>query len=366
MKKEVREALLQKRDELIEKLARKALAEDSGDPADLKSDISTITSYNTLLSEFKASLTPQWVWPALLTSICIAVIGILWSVPVTHTDIASTLDTNCLRASLAENWTVENVFRGSLVHLERLSTIKAPNLGISVDQGSSDAWLELQGGQLALQSLEIKKNSFIELLAGDKEVDLFASRTSLAGRITILGKVTVSAGPKLGEASARNSFDFDIPETIEFSVENPGGVPTEISVHSPINWSLSRPRVSDVSFVREEVSGAAQHTLTSGIRAGSIRFNDSSWPVLELHEGDLLRLNRTYWSRFDVRGDGNLMHVTLNGRVGSVTVGDSATKKEMVPSYLEYLYNRKSLTFFWSAIVFLWGLIWRICKTLFE
>jgi len=366
MKTRVRKALLKKRDELIEKLARKALADESGDPVDLKSDISAITSYNTLLSEFKASLTPQWVWPALLTSVCLAIIGMLWSIPVSHTDVAATLDTNCLRATLAEDWTVDNVFRAPLMHFERLSTIKAPNLGISVDKDSGDAWLELQGGQVALQSLEAKRSSFIEILSGDKEVDFFVSRGSIAGKITILGKVMVSLGPKLSEVSAPNSYDFEIPETIEFTVDDPGGVPTEISVHSPVGWSLSRPRVSDASFVREEVSGAAQHTLTSGIRAGSIRFNDASWPVLELHEGDLLKVNRTNWSRFDVRGDGNLMHVTLNGRVGSVTVGDSATKKEMVPSYLEYLYNRKSLTFFWSAIVFLWGLIWRICKTLFE
>src|SRR5215831_2222126 len=289
MKREIRKALLEKRDELIEKLARRTLAEEPGDQADLKSEISSISIYNTLLSEFKVSLTPAWVWPALLSSICVAVIGILWSVPVSHTDIAATLDTNCLRTNLAENWMIENVFRAPLMHFERLSTIKAPNLGISVDQNSGDAWLELQGGQVALQSLEVKKGSFIELLGGDKEVDLFASRGSLTGKITITGKILVLAGPKSGEVSTRNSFDFDIPETIEFSVEDPSGVPTEISVHSPVNWSLSRPRVSDVSFVREEVSGAAQHTLTSGIKAGSIRFNDASWPVLELHEGDLLK-----------------------------------------------------------------------------
>jgi hypothetical protein len=205
----------------------------------------------------------------------------------------------------------------------------------------------------------------LEISSADDEVDLFASRAPLTGRVSILGKVTVTAGPKYGEVSTHHTYDLSIPETIEFSVLDPKDVPTEISIHAPAQWHLSRPPYSQLSFAREEVTGAAQRALTSGITSGTIRFNDTSWPVLDLREGDLVRVNRTESARIEAQGDGRLMHVTLNGFVGSVTVGDAETSKELAPSYLEYLYNRKSLVFLWSTIVFLWGLIWRMSKVIF-
>lgn len=363
MKPHFRRVLRLKRDEQIEKAVGEIVA--GNDAADLKSELARIDTYSTLLKLGEALPTREWVWPAVLTCVCVAVVGILWSLRVSHTDVSLALDTTSLQANIAETWRIENAFRSPLMHFERLTTISAPNLGISIEQSSGDAWLELEGGQIALQNLELKDKTTIEILSDENEVDLFASRGPLSGRVSVLGKVTVTAGPRFGEVATHHSFNFDIPETIEFAVIDPKGVPTQLSVHSPAKWSLSKPRCSEISFAREEVSGAAQRALTSGLTSGTIRFNDTSWPVLDLREGDLLRVNRTESARIEAHGDRGLMHVTLTGSVGSVTVGDSETRKELAPSYLEYLYNRKSLAFVWGAIVFLWGLIWRMSKAMF-
>src|SRR5258708_10780194 len=136
-------------------------------------------------------------------------------------------------------------------------------------------------------------------------------------------------------------------------------------MHSSYKWCFSKARVSDISFGKEEVSGGGERALSSGVKSGRVRFNDTSWPVLEVREGDLLRVNRTTSARLDAQGDGSSMHVTLNGVVGGVTVGDSESRKDLAPSYLEYMYNRKSLTFLWGGIVFLWGLVWRVSKAVF-
>jgi len=369
-----RRLLRLKRDEQIEKLTRDIVEGTEG--VDLKSELARIDAYSNLLSVAEASPGREWMWPAFLASVCVAVVGILWSVQISRTDVSVALDTDSLRADLATPWKLENVKNGyvfrttRLMHFDRLDTISAPNLGISIERSSGDAWIELEGGQIALQSLEFKENTFVEIQSDDDEVNLYASRGAITGIATVLGKVTVSAGPRVGEESTHKSFNIDIPETIEFAVVGPRGVPTQISVHKPNKWALSTPRSRDVSFVREENSGVAQRALTSGIKTGTIRFGDTTWPVLDLREGDLVRVNKTESARMDARGDTGAMlgamHVTLTGLVGSVTVGDSETKRDLAPSYLEYLYNRKSLTFFWSAIVFLWGVIWRVSKTLFE
>lgn len=363
MKATLRRALQRKRDQQAEKLVQEVLALD--DAPDIKAQLDRINSYSSLLSVSESLSHREWMWPAAITCFCLAVVGILWSVHVSRTDVSLSLDTTSVRASLIEPWQFENVFRSSLMHFERLSAINAPNLGISIEPDSGDAWLALEGGQIALQSLQVKPNALIEILNEDNAVDLYTSRAPLVGRVSVLGKVTVTAGPKYGVVTVHHSFDISIPETIDFSVDDPQDIPTQISVHDPAKWSLSRLPYSQISFTREEVSGAAQRAVRSGITKGTIRFNDTSWPVLDVREGDLLRVNETASARIETRGESGVMHVALNGLVGNVTVGDSEASKDLAPSYLEYLYNRKSLVFVWTTIVFLWGLIWRVSRAIF-
>lgn len=362
MKTSLRKRLRAKREEQIEAAARDVVAR--GDVSDAKLAVEKIQVYSALLTEADRLPAHEWMWPALLASLCIAVIGLLWTLHVPRTDVSLTLDTTSVRTVLADAWHLENAFHAPLMHFERLASIAAPNLGLSID-GSNDAWLQLDGGEIILQSLEFKGNTMLELLADDSELEIFVSRAPFSGTVSVTGKITVSGGPRAGIVSTHHTYNIDIPETIEFSVTDPQNIPSQFSIHSPNKWSFSKPRVSDVSFVKEEVSGAGERALTSGVKSGTVRFNDTSWPTLDVREGDLLRVNRTQSARFDAQGDGSAIHVALNGLVGSLVVGDSETRKELAPSYLEYLYNRKSLTFLWGAIVFLWGLIWRVSKTVF-
>jgi hypothetical protein len=362
MKNTLRRLLRAKREEQIEKAAREIVTR--GDAGAAKTALDQIQVYSALLAEADRLPAHEWMWPAVVTCLCIAVIGILWSIRVSRTDVSLSLDTTSIRTVLADAWRLENAFHSPQMHFERLASIAAPNLGLSID-GSSDAWLQLEGGQIVLQTLEFKDKAMLEIFADENELKMFASRAPFSGTVSVMGKITVSAGPGAGSVSTHRSYDIDIPETIEFSVTEPQNVPTQLSIHSPNKWSFSKPRVSDISFVREEVTGAGERALTSGVKSGTVRFNDTSWPTLDVREGDLLRVNRTASARLDAQGDGSSMHVTLNGVVGGVTIGDSETRKDLAPSYLEYIYNRKSLAFLWSGIVFLWGLVWRVSKTVF-
>lgn len=362
MKTSLRRLLRAKREEQIDAAAREVLAR--GDVANTKLAVEKIQVYSSLLAEADRLPAHEWMWPALLTSLCIAIIGILWTLHIPRSDVSLTLDTTSVRTVLADAWHLENAFHAPAMHFERLASIAAPNLGLSID-GSSDGWLQLEGGEIVLQSLEFRNKTMLEIFANENELEIFVSRAPFTGTVSVTGKITVSGGSRAGIISTHHSYDIAIPETIEFSVTDPQNIPSQFSIHSPSKWQFSKPRISDVSFVKEEVSGAGERALTSGVKSGTVRFNDTSWPPLDVREGDLLRVNRTQSARFDAQGDARSMHVTLNGLVGSLVVGDSETRKELAPSYLEYMYNRKSLTFLWSAIVFLWGLVWRVSKTVF-
>jgi hypothetical protein len=356
--------LAAKREERIASVVRRLL--DGDDARNLRPEIEEIDAYSRLLSAKAPVQKRHWRWPAGVAIVCIAVAGILWSLKIPRTNVSMTVDTDSMTATLAKPWRIDDAFHSPLMHFERLSAIRAPNLGLTIDQSSGDAWFELSGGRIDLQALEIDKDASVEFNADGDEVEIYASRARLTGRITVTGKVKVTAGPRAGETSVNGSYDIDIPETVEFAVDRPQSVPTQLTVHSPQPWSLGRPEATHLSFAREELKGAGERSLTSGLKSGTARFADTAWPVLELREGDLLAMRPTKSALLEARGANGLIHMTVNGAVSGFRVGDSMTGTELAPSYLEYLYNKKSLAFFWSAIVFLWGFIWSVRNTIFR
>ena len=364
MKRDVGSQLESRREERITSVVRRLL---DGDQAhDLRPELEEIDALSRLLSASAVKHGRHWIWPAAVAFVCVVAAGILWSLKIPRTNLSMTVETDSVRTTLTKPWRIDNAFHSPLMHFERLSMIHAPNLGLDIDQASGDAWFELNGGRLDVQTLEIDQGASVELYTDHDEVDIYASRARLTGRITVTGRVNVTAGPRAGETSVNASYGIDIPETVEFAVERPQSIPFQLTVHSPDPWSAGRPQAANLSFTREEIKGAGERSLTSGVKSGTVRFDDTAWPVLELREGDFLAMRPTQSAVIDTRAAGGMMHVTVNGAVSAFHVGNPTTIAELAPSYLEYLYNKKSLAFFWSAIVFLWGLIWSVRNTIFR
>jgi hypothetical protein len=354
-----------RREERITAVVRRLL--DGVEARELRPEIEEIDAYSRLLSARPPKKEGRsWLLPAGVAVVCIVVAGILWSNKIQRTNISMTVDTDSVTATLAKQWRIDDAFHSQRMHFDRVSKISAPNLGLSIDQGSGDAWFDLKGGRIDLQTLEVEKSGTVELITDPNEVDLYASRARITGKITVTGKVKGTAGPRAGETTVDRSYDIEIPETVEFAVSKAQTVPSQLTVHSPVPWSLGRPQAASLSFVREELKGVGERQTISGIKSGTARFNDTNWPVLELREGDLLTMSNTSDAVLDAKGDKGLIHMTVNGAVSALRVGDSTTKTEIAPSYLEYLYNKKSLGFFWSSIGFLWGLIWSVRNTIFR
>ncbi len=365
MNADVSSRLARMREERLAAVVGRLLA-DGGDAHGLRTELEEIDAYSRLLSATTPKEQRHWLWPAAVAFVCVVVAGILWSLKTPRTNVSLNVDTSSVMTTLAGPWRIDDAFHSPHMHFERLSTIQAPNLGLNINQGAGDAWFELDGGHIDLQTLEIDKDASVELYCDPDEVDLYASRARLTGRVTVTGKVNVTAGPRAGETTVHATYEIDIPETVEFAVEKAQSVPFQLTVHSPAPWSAGRPQAASLSFAREEMRGAGERLLTSGVQKGTARFDDTAWPILELREGDLLSLRPTKSAVVDARGANGAIHMTVNGAVSRFLVGDAAARTELAPSWLEYLHNKKSLAFFWGAIVFLWGLIWSVRNTIFR
>jgi hypothetical protein len=357
-------SLAKQRDERIAKAARRLLAGDA--VHEVRSDLDEIDAYSRVLSAIGPKRRNTWIAPVIVAFVCVAVAGSLWSVRVPRTSLSMAVQTGTLRFSLARPWHIENAFRSSSMHFERFSTIQAPNLELNIDESSPDAWFALNGGVIELQTLDVGGDARVEIETDAQETDIYTSGAASRGKVTVLGNVTVTAGPRAGETTVRKSYQLEIPETIEFAIAKPQPVASQLSVHSPGAWNLGRIPATHLDFEREELRGAGERLLTSQIRSGTLRFDDTSWPPMDLREGDVVGIRPAGSAVLQARGIADAIHVTLNGLVSGVKVGDAASQRNLGPSYLEYLYGKKSLGFFWGAIVFLWGFIWSVRNTVFR
>jgi hypothetical protein len=361
MKTPIRKCLESRRKNKIESAVAKTLS--SNPPPDIKPDLNDIDQYTQLISLTQPRWSPDSGLAVVVALLCVSAAGFLWSARIPRTNVSLAVDTESMRGEFARDWEFNRLFQSSTMHFERLSTIEAPNLALSIHENDGDAWFKLDGGQLQLQSVQVRQNGSWEAISDTEQVSLFLGNGPVEGRVTVRGRVNVTAGPEDGQKSLDRQFDLTIPETITFGVKDPHGVPAQLTVHSPTDWSLGKLPVSNLGFSMEQPTESADKTLTSGIRSGSLQFSDTSWPPIQLFENELLAVHQSEKARIEVRGQKGLMHVTLNGPVRNVTIGDEQALRVLAPSYLEYFYNRKSWAFFWGAIVFLWGILWSIRKT---
>ena len=364
MSDEVRDTLAKQRDERIAQAGRRLLDGDA--PREVKADLDDIDTYSRLLGAMGPKRRRTWIVPAIVAFVCIVVAGLLWSVKVPRTSISMSAKTGTMRFSLARPWQVENAVRSPGMHFERLSSIQAPNLGLSMDERSPDAWFELKGGTVELQTLDVGRGARVEINANPGVLDVYAGGASLSGKVTVVGTVEVTAGPRPGETSVSGSYELDVPETVEFTVPKPQRIASHISIHAPNAWAFGRLPAQDLDFEREEIRGAGERLLTSEVKSGTLRFDDVPWPPRELREGDVVKVVPTGSSVLMSRGADDAIQVTLSGPVSSIRLGDLASQRNLAPSYLEYLYGQKSLGFFWGAIAFLWSLIWSMRNTVFR
>jgi hypothetical protein len=356
MNADLRKRLETQQEASVAKTAERLLSGD--DTRDLQPDLERIAVCAKLLSIMPAPHPHRWFWPGGVAFVCVVVAGALWSVKVPNTNVSLSADTDSVRTILREPLRVENAFSTSRIHVERLSSIRCPNLKLSIAQPSGDAWFELRGGRIDVELLEISKDGAIELSVSHDDLNLYASRARLIGRIAVTGQVVVTAGSTMGTRSLARSFLIDIPETVDFAIEIPQSVPSRLSVQAPEPWSLGRQKLTELSFAHEEIRGAGESSLVSGMKNGVLRFDDTAWTPLQLREGDFLTMRPTAIAQLEAHGAKGMIHLNVHGTVSNIRIGDPETSRELGPSYLEYLYNKKSVSLFWGAIVFLWGLIW--------
>jgi hypothetical protein len=119
----------------------------------------------------------------------------------------------------------------------------------------------------------------------------------------------------------------------------------------------------EIGFLEESRPGSGH--FGSVILSGNVKLPDTG-KTENLGKWDHLILKGVQSRRIEFSNAENGIHVFFEGTVSKVLVGPQGFEKNLTPTYLEYIYHQQRLGFFWSVIVFLWGMLWSIRHMIFR
>lgn len=359
MNNELRQRIKAKLEKEISSTANQLLQND--DKRKVGEGLQNIEAYTQLLKAMKPNPFRVLTLTLVVALVYLMIAGLLWYFRLPKIHVSFKVQSNAVTFQLQKPWQPHKSYAVDRVRIERLNTVLAPALEMEIENESDEAWLEVAGSNVVLQKLDFGQNGFIELSPKSGHIEIFCRGSSLKGEVVMSGVSSVSAGEDLNRTGyVQIQKDFKIPESIRFNAQSSGMVPTLIKIFPQGEWTLQDIYVQGLSFFRESISEPGSIFFESAISSGSINIHDVHVNEI-LQQGDRLVIGGLEGRLLRI-SHGSDLNLVFEGTVEKLLLGPKGFEKNLAPSFLEYLYVRKPLAFFWGAVLFLWGVLWRVRK----
>jgi hypothetical protein len=359
MNKELRQRINARLEEETRNTATRLLQDD--DSEQVAVGLRSIETYTQLLKAMKPNPIREWMLALIVALACLIIAGLLWYVRLPKIHVSLRVQSDAATFQLKKPWRPPDSYAVDKLRIERLNQVFAPALEMTIENASEEAWLEVEGTNVVLQKLDFGQDGRLELIPKNGRFEIFYRGSHFKGEVAVSGSSSISAGENLNrKGNLKITEDFKIPESIQFNTNSSGMVPTLIKIYPQGELTFQDIYVQAMSFFHERTSEPGSKFFESAIHSGSISIHDVSVEET-LQEGDRLMMAGVE-GRLRKVSHGSEIDLIFEGTVEKLLLGPKGLEKNLSPSYLEYFYVRKPLAFLWGAVVFLWGLLWRVRK----
>ncbi len=357
--KEIIKHLDSKRAQRLEEAARQLL--EKGDLERAREELTWINMSSQLLASIQKPPT-RFIWSVIIALICLLIAGLAWTLHIPSTQISLELFTENVNMTLNKEWSLSHPFTTDEIYINNIVSLSAPGLNLhkTIVLDEYPFAIHLQGKEIIINELILKSNAGIELkLSGDK-LKLFVKGSPMTGELFIKRADLLL---ELEEESIAKRISSEIPETISFRSTKTVGEPVLFELISKENWRLRGLHVREIGFLEEYPPGSGE--FESVIHSGKVTLPETGL-TKDLRKADRLILGDVKSSRFEISKADNKVKIFFEGSVAKILTGPKDGEKNLALTYLEYFYHQKRLAFFWSAVVFLWGVLWSIRNMIFK
>ena len=296
------------------------------------------------------------LWPILIGGLCMLLVGLgFLRMPSTtiHLDLKATEIHLKLAESLGSeevfdpNILIENANRVSFIGLTQINGLDADNPGLLKGEGK-DFQLEIPNFQAG------------QRLAFEHGIDQQGIAFKTLGYST---ELHVGSGILVSDLLDEETIiiEEEIPETYELTAE-------ESSSLSSIQWSpsqtfaLANLPVSGISFFEE-----AGEFMQSAVLGGSITLiaTEEKTEIVPRDEIRVTLLNNRNHKIDFLKASAEGLEIKMSATVDDITLGPENFQKSLMPTLFEYMRGNQQMTLIWSVILWAWGMLWSIKRTLF-
>lgn len=356
MDRETIERLYSERTRRINEASEKLLEKDDQEGAE--KDLAWADMASQVLAS--AHRSARLLWYVIITCACLLIVGLVWTMHISSTLISLEIASENVTMTLKGKWLSNYDFVSDKFFINNIRKIRAPGLDIPKNPGQESVAIDLQGKEITLNNLSLTENAEIEMTVKGNDLKFFVKGASLKGEFLVQNAdLTLEMGMEMEQ----EKIEKEIPEPISFETFRTAAEPVRFELASKEKWHLRGLQVSQIGFMEENPPGSGK--FESAVRSGRFRLPETGFKD-ELREADRLILKKIKQSRrLEISKTEKGVKIFFEGSVAEILAGPKGFEKDLTPTWLEYLYHQKLVTIFWSAIVFLFGMLWRIRNIIF-
>ncbi|PCK77686.1 hypothetical protein [Rhizobium sophoriradicis] len=357
-----------KPDQLRASLAQVALRRLADNPgADITDLVRRMDDLKKLGDALPPSLKKKFLMPMAVGAICLGVLGASLVIKVDAIGLKSSVVLNANASSMT--------FSPSSVWLQadpvKLSAgqLRIDNLIVSFSnppkafQGlTTSQWLEVQGGNLALQSLSLHKGSLATVDSSKSgETTLYGDGAS--GEILANGLSDLKwSRPSQEPATAALELVGEPPEIFSFATSG-RGAPGRLAFVPSGPITFENISVTDLKFGREVQTAPAESRFVSTLASGTLRLPDIGKEFNLLSDRAISFVGLT--GTIEKMTVDKKIELRFVGKAREIYVGSSDVRTNATPSLLVYLYRNQIVAFLFTAFTVIWGALWSLARLTF-
>lgn len=301
----------------------------------------------------------------MIAFVCLLIAGLAWTLRIRSTQLSFEVVTRNVSLTLSEDWSSRHQFTPNRVSINNVVKVSAPGLILprTSDTQEELTTISLEGKKIIVDAISLLSGAKIELSSGDETLNLFVKDSPVSGELFV-EKADIVIETEDDSIAISVDSGPEPPETIGFTTAKTGADPVwfELGRGGKNRW-LSGFKSREIGFLEE--NPPASGNFESVILSGTVRLPETG-KAENLQIWDSLILKGVQSRRVGFSNAKNGIHVLFEGTVSGILVGPQGFEKNLMPTYLEYIYHQQRLTFFWSVVVFLWGMLWSIRNMIFR
>lgn len=356
--------------EKAEKVCNEALQTNKQPQPSQIEELKALEELIEIINKTNKTSIPPSHWPVItLLFVTLAIVSILLFARISSTEINMDVSVSDAAFRLSQRQLISKTINLSSLGVSGLKQIQFPGIDTGGNKipGLEDASVNAiklekdtnskSEGSLTLSPLMLQSKAIVwiqPVFQGPGFLNLLVRDSQLVLKADVLGTI------KTGQPGIPpRQLSFHIPKSF---ILQSGSNDVDITI-KPLNDEENifneQIFIDSLSFFHVDEYTDNQNTVlqqVSGVRSGKLYFESLGESEHTLHPSEEIRFKKLNGSITNIKLQNNQISFTFRGLAGGISTGGKEDRISLMPTYLEWLKARHSLTLLWGTTVYFFGL----------